>query len=264
MLCFVGLFVPFVELKFDKHTPHSFVQDAAASSQLPLSLIGLSRSMKTSIIVYKLNTKPLAPSPSYAVATRMWRPDSTRLSIQLYDAVVPSHANHCQLGYSHLKQIGCHFSNDLFLFVDGGTASATSLPWVGDQGLEIPYFVVLVIVGLLATIIAIDMMCFCSRNFGILAYIYGSVSSQPDKRDMRGVIALDGGEYVILSTNIELPHSLLLLVPLVHSTLQKGYTCAHSGQEWSFLSVGIERTSYSFTSQLPAFYYLRSVVLSDP
>ena len=54
----------------------------------------------------------------------------------------------------------------------------------------------LVIVGLLATIIAIDMMCFCSRNFGILAYIYGSVNQQPEKRDMRGVIALDGGEYV--------------------------------------------------------------------
>lgn len=59
-------------------------------------------------------------------------------------------------------------------------------------GLELHFIIIISVALLLIIIVAVDMLCFCSRNFGILACIYGSVSK--DQNDMRDIIGLDGGE----------------------------------------------------------------------
>lgn len=59
-------------------------------------------------------------------------------------------------------------------------------------GLELQYLIIIIIVGVLATLAAIDMMCFCSQNCGLLACIYGSINR--NKSENKDIINLDGGE----------------------------------------------------------------------
>lgn len=75
--------------------------------------------------------------------------------------------------------------------LDGGGRSDSNVS--GDLPLEIHYIVIIGVIGLLILIVAIDMMCFCCNDFGILACICGNVG-QRKGRGRGEDLYLDGGE----------------------------------------------------------------------
>lgn len=59
--------------------------------------------------------------------------------------------------------------------------------------IELHYIIVIGVAGLLVVLVALDMICYCSNDWGLLACICGSVGKQP-LRDQADIISLDGGE----------------------------------------------------------------------
>ncbi|KAF6030418.1 NCAM1 [Bugula neritina] len=70
-----------------------------------------------------------------------------------------------------------------------GRFSNLSLP------VEIHYLVIIGVIGLFIILVAIDMICFCSRDWGLLACICTGTSSSP-KHPVGDIISLDGADSV--------------------------------------------------------------------
>lgn len=81
--------------------------------------------------------------------------------------------------------VGLAYSIYALVFVGGGTPGSSNM--VG-LGLELHYIIILAVVGFLATTITLDLVCFCSRNCGIMACIYGSMDHENKKPDRTNMI----------------------------------------------------------------------------
>ena len=62
-----------------------------------------------------------------------------------------------------------------------------------DLPVEIHYLVIIGVIALLIVLIAIDMTCFCTRDWGILACICGGPNI-PASHHRGDIISLDGAE----------------------------------------------------------------------
>lgn len=71
---------------------------------------------------------------------------------------------------------------------NGGLVGAV----VEELPMAIHYIVTIAVIGFLILAVAIDMVCFCSRDWGILACICGGMSKK-SQRYQGDVISLDGG-----------------------------------------------------------------------
>ena len=74
----------------------------------------------------------------------------------------------------------------------GNNGEQTPAP-LRTEGLELHFIIIIAVVGLLMVLVALDMICFCSRDFGILACICGSRSPKHRQQNM-DMMSLDGGE----------------------------------------------------------------------
>lgn len=52
----------------------------------------------------------------------------------------------------------------------------------GSLSLELHYIIIIVVVGLVAIIVVVDLTCYCTRNAGFVACICGSTNKGGDER----------------------------------------------------------------------------------
>ena len=84
---------------------------------------------------------------------------------------------------------------DVVMLIVGLTTHFSSVDPSGSKQevvLQLHFIIIIAVLGLLAVLIALDMICFCSINRGILAMICGGISSDKELKKQE-FVPLSGG-----------------------------------------------------------------------